>query len=69
MVVPRDAPSETSDQICALYFLELVVGRMLQQSGLAVLGREVVVGSVKEGGWNAKESLTYFQAATAAKVH
>jgi hypothetical protein len=24
---------------------------------------------VKEGGWNAKESLTYFQAATAAKVH
>ena len=50
MVVPRDAPGETSNQICALYFLELVVGRMLQQSGLAVLGCEVVVGGVKEGG-------------------
>lgn len=33
MVVLRDAPRETSDQIRVLHFLELVVGRMLQQSG------------------------------------
>jgi hypothetical protein len=69
MVVLRDAPGETSDQICALYFLELVVGRMLQQSGSWYWVVKWLWGGVKERRWNVKEALTYFQAATVAKVH
>jgi hypothetical protein len=67
--VLRDAPHETSDQIGVFYFLELVVGRDVATKRLAVLGCDVVVGGVKEGGWNVKESPTYFQAAAAAKTH
>ena len=68
MVVLRDAPCETSDQIRVLHFLELVVGRMLQQSGSRYWVVKWLWG-VKEGGWNVKESLTYFQAAAATDTH
>ena len=69
MVALRDAPGETSDQILCFILPGTRCRKDVATKRLAALGCEVVVGGVKEGGWNVTESLTYFQAATAAKVH